>query len=114
MEDHKVEIKADSIETFKMVEKKLHKLPKCVYNQIDSAHWNKLMDCIDCTLRGMVGEKERMYVIPRNVSKIAHFDTYMGIYLPDFFFRIEESKFQKLQDVKISYVFIDEEELPEA
>ena len=107
MEDHKVNIISDSVENFKMIEEKLKKLPLEVYNQIDTAHWNKLMDCVECNLRELNGDIERMYAIPRNVIKIAHFGSFMGIYLPDFFFRIEESKFQKLKDVAISYIFID-------
>jgi hypothetical protein len=110
MEDHKVEIKADSIETFKMVEEKLKKLPLVVYNQIDTAYWNRLLNCVECLLRGTIGEKERLYAIPRNVSKIAHFGQFMGIYCPDFFFKIEDSQFQKIKDVQISYIFIDDEE----
>ena len=111
MEDHKIEIQADSIEKFKKVQDQLNKLPKSVYNQINTAHWNVLMGCVDCTLRTSVGNGEMIFALPRNIIKIAHFDTYMGIYLPHFFFRIEESKFQKLKDVKISYVFIDEEDV---
>ena len=111
MEDHKVVIKADSIERFKKVQDQLDKLPKRVYNQIDTAHWSELMGCIECTFLFLIGGAETIFVLPRNVSKIQHFGTFIGIYSTNFFFRIEESTFQKLKDIKISYYFLDEEDI---
>jgi ferredoxin-like protein FixX len=114
MEDHKIEIKADSMEGFKKVQEKLNMLPKSVYNQIDGAHWNSLMGCVDCTLSNRVTKNELSIALPSNTSRICNFDTYIGIYMPNFFLRIEESKFLKLKDMKINYYFIDEEDISEA
>jgi hypothetical protein len=104
MED-KIKIIAESKEDFAEIEERLKELPDSVKSQVEFASINGLMDCLECKLKIKVGEKEATYFLPMDTQKIMNFGTFMGIYTPKFFFRIEETNFWKISDTKISYVF---------
>jgi hypothetical protein len=104
MED-KIKIIAETKEDFAEIEKKLQELPDSVRNQVEFASLNGLMDCLECKLRLKLDNGEMTLFLPNDVQKIMNFGTFIGIYTPKFFFRIEETNFWKINESKISYVF---------
>jgi hypothetical protein len=105
MED-KIKIIAETKEDFAEIEERLKELPDSVRRQVEFASINGLMDCLECKLRLKIDNGEMVtFFLPNDVQKIMNFGTFMGIYTPKFFFRIEETDFCKIKDTKISYVF---------
>lgn len=103
--ENKIKIIAETKEDFAEVEKRLKELPDSVRDQVEFASINGLMDCLECKFRLKIGNGEMTFFLPNDVQKIMNFGTFMGIYTPKFFFRIEETNFWKISDTKISYVF---------
>lgn len=103
--EEKVKIIAETQEDFVEIEKRLNELPESVRHQVEFASINVLMDCLECKLRFKPTQNEMTYFLPNDVQKIMNFGTFIGIYTPKVFFRIEEKDHWKFSDIKISYVF---------
>jgi hypothetical protein len=103
--ENKIKIVAETQEDFTEIEKRLKELPDSVRNQVEFASINGLMDCLECKLRLNLGNGEMTFFLPMDTQKIMNFGTFMGIYTPKFFFKIENTDFWKINESKISYVF---------
>lgn len=95
MED-KPKIVAKTSEDFQKIEEKLKTLPELIYSGIEIVEGFGLLG-LECKIRKTYGNT-RIY-LPKSTTQITDFDSYIGAYSQDFFFKIPK-------DCKIDFVFI--------
>lgn len=110
MEDHKVQIIAESVEEFQKIEKILEKIPRAVYYQITTAKHNALLHCLECEFY-LKYDIEQRFALPKETTQIQHFKDFIGIYTPLVFYKISETKIQQLDKYKLSYIFVNEDSI---
>jgi hypothetical protein len=97
--EFKPKISATTIEEFNEINIELNKLPKSVYNQIESA--GKGIVGIKCTFRNTFKAEQTIY-LPNNVTSIKDFGDTIGIYSKNLFFEIGK----EIRAYKLEYYFV--------
>jgi hypothetical protein len=102
MEENKILISAKTAEEYASTFKMLGELPNSVCSQITKAHYNKLLNSVECCLE--LNEENPTY-IPNTTESIKDFGDYIGIFSGKFFFKIEKKECEKQ---KVHFVFVSD------